>query len=86
MWGAERSFVDILDALLTLDVNVIVSLPRTGNRHYLDVIRERAVGVYILPYQQWDRSPEDDVIVERFIEIIQQHKVTVGTRQHHNAS
>jgi hypothetical protein len=60
-------------------VNVIVSLPQTDNNHYLDAIRERSVGVYILPYQQWDHSPEDDVVVERFIEIIQQHKVTLYT-------
>ena len=56
MFGAERSLLDTLDALLTIDVNVIVSLPQTGNNHYLDAIRERSVGVYILPYRQWDRS------------------------------
>jgi hypothetical protein len=77
VFGAERSLVDTLDALLTIGVNVIVSLPQTDNNHYLDAIRERSVGVYILPYQQWDHSPEDDVVVERFIEIIQQHKVNV---------
>jgi len=77
LFGAERSLLDTLDALLTIDVNVIVSLPQTGNNHYLDAIRERSVGVYILPYRQWDRSPEDDVVIERFIEIIRQHKVNV---------
>jgi glycosyltransferase involved in cell wall biosynthesis/GT2 family glycosyltransferase len=77
VFGAERSLVDTLDALLTIGVNVIVSLPQTDNNHYLDAIRERSVGVYILPYQQWGHSPEDDVVVERFIEIIQQHKVNV---------
>ena len=77
VFGAERSLLDTLDALLTIGVNVIVSLPQTDNDHYLDAIRERSVGVYILPYRQWDDSPEDDVVVERFIEIIQQHKVNV---------
>ena len=86
VFGAERSLVDTLDALLTIGVNVIVGLPQTDNNHYLDAIRERSVGVYILPYQQWDHSPEDDVVVERFIEIIQQHKVNVVHDQHHNAS
>ncbi len=77
LFGAERSFVDILDALVTIGVNIIVSLPRTANRHYLDAICERSVGVYILPYRQWDQSPEDEAVVEGFVEIIQQHKVDV---------
>ena len=76
-FGAEHSLVDALDALLTIGVNVIVTLPQTDNNDYLDTIRERSLGVYILPYQQWNRSPEDEVVVERFIEIIQQHKVNV---------
>ncbi len=77
LFGAERSFVDILDALVSIGLNTIVSLPRTANRQYLDAIRERSAGVYILSYRQWDQSPEDEAVIESFVRIIQHHKVNV---------
>jgi GT2 family glycosyltransferase/glycosyltransferase involved in cell wall biosynthesis len=63
LFGAERSFLDILDALGTLDVNVVVALPTDVHGYYVKLCEERSCGVSIVPYTQWrdDRAPDDRV-------------------------
>jgi len=77
VFGGERSFIDILDGLHTIGANVICTVPSTENHSYINAVRERSMGVYILPYQQWNPSPEDEIIIEKFVEIIQRHNVHV---------
>ena len=77
VFGGERSFLDILDGLHTIGANVICTVPSTENYNYIKAVRERSIGVYILPYQQWNPSHEDEVIIEKFVEIIQRHSVNI---------
>ncbi len=77
VFGGERSFLDILDGLRTLGANVICTMPSTRNYGYINAVRDRSVGVYILPYRQWSPSSEDEAIIEKFVEIIQQHSVDI---------
>jgi len=77
VFGGERSFIDILGALHTIGANVICTVPSTENYNYINAVRERSIGVYILPYQQWSPSHEDEVIIEKFVEIIQRHNVNI---------
>lgn len=64
LYGAERSFLDVLDALAALDVNVIATLPKADNADYLASVAQRCSGVYVLPTPQW-RDGRDSV--ERLI-------------------
>lgn len=77
VFGGERSFIDILDGLHTIGANVICTVPSTKNYNYINAVQERSIGVYILPYRQWSPLPEDEVVVEKFVEIIQQHSVNI---------
>ena len=77
VFGGERSFLDILDGLHTIGANVICTVPSTENYNYIKAVRERSIGVYILPYQQWNPSHEDEVIIAKFVEIIQRHSVNI---------
>ena len=77
VFGGERSFLDILDGLHALGANVICTIPSTRNYAYINAVRDRSVGVYILPYRQWSPSHEDEAIIKKFIEIIQQHSVDI---------
>jgi glycosyltransferase involved in cell wall biosynthesis/GT2 family glycosyltransferase len=77
IFGGERSFIDLLDAFHKIDVCVVCTLPKTNNQNYIDAVRERSAGVYILPYQQWSPSPENEALVKSFMEIIQRHNVDI---------
>lgn len=53
LFGAERSFLDVLAALDTLGFNVIVSLPALGNTAYFEQLRATAHKIAVLPYTWW---------------------------------
>ena len=77
IFGAPRSFIDLLEAFAEIGVNVVCTLPRTNNQNYIDAVRQRSTGVYILPYQERSPLPEDESVIGSFIEIIQRHNVDV---------
>ena len=77
VFGGERSFLDILDGLHTIGANVVCTVPSTENYNYIKALQERSIGVYILPYQQWNPYREDEAIIEKFVEIIQRHSVNI---------
>ena len=77
VFGGERSFLDILDALHTIGANVICTVPSTPNYDYISAVRERSMGVYVLPYRQWGPSHEDELVTGKFVEIIQRHNVNI---------
>jgi GT2 family glycosyltransferase/glycosyltransferase involved in cell wall biosynthesis len=78
LFGAERSFIDVLDALANLGFNVVVTLPGTGNREYLEEVRARCMGVHELGYPQWfgDRAPDEGLVLV-FADIIAMHAIEV---------
>lgn len=77
VYGGERSFLDILEALRGIGLDVVCVVPETPNHHYVHSVRQLSAGVYILNYRQWSSSPEDEDIINSFIEIIQRHKVDI---------
>ncbi len=64
LFGAERSFLDVLDALAELNINIIVALPTDVHAFYTRLCQERSCGVAVLPYRQWrdNRAPEGDIV------------------------
>lgn len=71
LFGGERSFIDMLEALEALDVNVVVALPSAAHAFYTELCARRSMGVAVIPYAQWrdDRAP-DEAIVKLFGELI----------------
>lgn len=53
LYGAERSLVDVLDALNGLGVNLVVTLPSAVNEQYIKTIEARAWRLVVLPYGWW---------------------------------
>ena len=76
LFGGERSFLDMVEALQRLKLNVIVALPTDKHRFYVDLIKARCSGVAIIEYQHWknDRSLEADVTTA-FVSLIKEHGV-----------
>jgi glycosyltransferase involved in cell wall biosynthesis len=78
LFGGERSFLDVLEALAQLQVNVFVTLPRNNEHGYLDIVRENSCGVYVFPYAQWqERQRLNENIVSDFCDIIDRHDISL---------
>ncbi len=76
LYGAERSFLDILDGFATLGFNVLVAIPLTTNRHYLKLVQRHCHLVTILPLRQWTvRYRPSQRIVDHLSGLIQRHHV-----------
>jgi GT2 family glycosyltransferase/glycosyltransferase involved in cell wall biosynthesis len=76
LFGGERSFIDMLDALEALDVNIIVALPSAAHRFYAELCARRSMGVAAIPYRQWaDAREPDEEIVRLFERVIEDHGV-----------
>lgn len=78
LFGGERSFIDMLEALEALDVNIIVALPSAAHAFYTELCARRSLGVAVIPYAQWqdDRAP-DEAIVKLFVELIEERSVDI---------
>lgn len=66
LFGGERSFLDVLDALNQLHLNVVVVLPSGNHREYIELVQGKSIGVAIVAYRQWTsgRLPDEDIIAE----------------------
>lgn len=73
LFGGERSFLDVLDALSQLELNVVVAIPSANHADYINLISNRSTGVVVIPYQQWrDNREPDQKIVNSFRRVIRQ--------------
>lgn len=76
LFGAERCLLDVLDACVSLELNVLVSVPSVVNTAYIGELQARSLLVACTPIMPWraDTAP-CPVAVERFGEIIRAHAV-----------
>lgn len=79
LFGGERSLLDVLDAFSHMPLNVIVTLPSSNNKSYIEEINSRCMGVYTLTYPQWsaNRAPYAwltntfaDLIARNFVDVV----------------
>jgi len=78
LFGGERSFLDVLDALWQLRFNVVVSVPGCSNPVYLQKLLDQSLAVYDLSYGWWkDNVDVDEAVVSRFSRIIAYENVNV---------
>lgn len=56
LFGAERSLLDVLNALDELDINVLVSVPTTVNRDYIATLQQRSRQVFCIPTPLWSAT------------------------------
>ncbi len=78
LFGGERSFLDVLNCLAQLRVNIYVSVPKDSNADYLEALLENSCGVYSFAYPLWRKNvKESEAIIESFADIIKRHQVDV---------
>jgi len=78
LFGGERSFVDVLEALYRLGLNIVVTLPSSNNKAYISHIANFAIAIYSLPYKQWIAARDADPMVQlQFCDLIAAHNVSI---------
>ena len=76
LYGGERSFLDILDGLNSLDYNVVVTVPSAGNENYMRAVQERSHKVFIFPYTWWTGGiPLKDEHIDAFSRIMEKESI-----------
>lgn len=78
LFGAERSLVDVLQALDALGLNVVVTLPSVGNTDYLATLRRYARAVAVLPYGWWLAGrPDFEATTRHFENLLRRFEIDV---------
>lgn len=78
LFGSERSFLDMLDGLNALNLNVLVTIPSKQNIAYFEQVLSQAMAAYVIPYGWWiANSPINQNVVGTFCSIIATEKVDV---------
>jgi GT2 family glycosyltransferase/glycosyltransferase involved in cell wall biosynthesis len=71
LFGGERSFLDLLDALAQMHLNVIVSIPDSLNINYINRLREKSTALYKFTYYHWTKKRgADETSIQGFEYII----------------
>ncbi|MEE2741617.1 MAG: glycoside hydrolase family 99-like domain-containing protein [Pseudomonadota bacterium] len=78
LFGGERSLLDVLEALATMPVNVIMTLPSDNNRAYIEAIQKLCAGAYAFRYPQWmDNRDNYAWLMLDFADIIARHAIDI---------
>lgn len=73
IFGSERSFLDVLRALTSLGLNVVVVLPRPCKGDYIDAIANLATEIRIFHYTHWTESQSPSATaINRFTRTIEE--------------
>lgn len=75
LFGSERSFLDMVDAIGKIPANLFVVLPRNVP-DYTNAIRPRCHRVYIVDYSWWRKGqPESDRSIQAFEHLIKTDRI-----------
>lgn len=76
LFGGERSLLDVLRALNTLDFNVVVTVPNSRNADYIEALRQNSCAVRRLSYPWWKSGrPVDERVVAAFAELMAAERI-----------
>ncbi|ABV95594.1 glycosyl transferase group 1 domain protein (plasmid) [Dinoroseobacter shibae DFL 12 = DSM 16493] len=78
LYGSERSLLDMLDGLAAMDANVIVAVPSTRNKAYIELLRARACAVSVLSYGWWRAgTAPDETVIATFARVITEERIDI---------
>lgn len=78
IFGGERSFLDMLDGISALGLNVVVTVPNTENSEYMRALQQRSIAVYRVPIPWWrhDRAV-DGAVIGKLAQIISAESIDI---------
>ncbi|MCH8536816.1 MAG: glycosyltransferase [Alkalimonas sp.] len=75
LYGAERSLLDVLQALQSLQLNVIVTLPGVRSASYLSQVQQQVQQLAVLPYRWWYQGRQEcEHTILRFKALMQHYR------------
>lgn len=78
LFGSERSFLDMLNAMNALNFNVLITVPSAQNITYLKKMVEQAMAVYVIPCGWWRaNTPINETVAAVFSSVIATESVDV---------
>ena len=63
IFGGERSFLDMVQAIDKEQYNLIITLPNKNNNDYIKLLSEDATSLYIVNYGMWSPNGVDEKLV-----------------------
>lgn len=76
LFGGERSFLDILEAVNQCNFNIIVTFPDVVNMEYFYECKKYVHGIYIFDYNHWQKENQiSKIAIARFSSIIKRHNI-----------
>lgn len=77
-YGAERSFIDVLEVLSALPFNLVVALPSAHALGYVEQIRSLCHHCVIFPYYWWQAGRKlETATIGQFVRIIRQFDIAL---------
>lgn len=78
LFGGERSFMDVVEAVSQKGLNVYITLPSRPDASYLRALQKHSVEIRIFAYKQWSKDNEASLLaVPDFISIIRDIKAEI---------
>lgn len=76
LFGAERSFLDVLKAISAGPFRILVALPAASCTAYVRAVQQYAAAVVVLPYGWWRQGRlSEPAVIQAFVEIINANNV-----------
>lgn len=77
IFGGERSFLDMVDAIDKRRYNIIITLPNNKNPKYIDLLKTYSTKIYIVRYKMWGRNGLNSGLVKVLESIYRNNQVSL---------
>lgn len=75
LFGGERSFLDMVQAISETKNNLIITVPNANNHSYIDMLLKYCSFIYVVPYNFWNPKGVSILSVNLIQNIIRKHKI-----------
>jgi len=75
IFGGERSFLDMVQAIDKERYNLIITIPNRSNSKYIDMLKEHSSGLYVVKYYMWNKKGIDENVLLLLEDILKNEKV-----------
>jgi len=75
LYGGQRSFLDMVEALFSTHYNVIVTIPNSSNLEYIDMLSAFCHKIYVVGYTFWSAKGFNDNAINLLENIIYNNSV-----------
>jgi len=75
LFGGERSFLDMVQAISETNYNLIITIPNANNHIYIDMLLEYCSFIYVVPYNFWNPKGVSTLSTNLIQNIMTKHNI-----------